>query len=97
MTTINIKTLSKLAEMPISETEAQKLEKELETTLQHVERLNDIDTSHVEGTNEVTDVVDVMREDVAKPSLTQAEALMNAKRVHNGFFVVPVIIEEAVE
>ena len=97
MTTIDVKYIAKLAELPMSEDALQKLEGELTATLKHVERLSDIDTSRVEGTNEVIDAVNVMREDIAQPSLTQAEALMNAKHVHNGFFVVPVIIEEAVE
>lgn len=97
MTTINVKHIAKLANIPVGDEEATRLEKELEETLKHVERLNDIDTSKVEGTNEVTQATNVWREDEVKPSLTQAEALMNAKHVHNGFFVVPVLIEEAVE
>ena len=94
---INVKHIAKLANLPLTEKEAEKLKKELETTLEHVERLNEIDTSKVKGTNEVTEAVNVVREDEVKPSLSQKEALQNAKRVHNGFFVVPVIIEEAIE
>ena len=37
---------------------------------------------------------DIWREDVVKPSLSQEEALMNAKNTYNGFFVVPVILAE---
>lgn len=97
MTKINVKHIAKLANIPLTHEQEEKLEKELEATLEHVERLSEIDTTKVDGTNEVTEAVNVMREDLVKPSLTQEEALQNAKKVHNGFFVVPIIIEEAVE
>ncbi|HEX7042346.1 MAG TPA: Asp-tRNA(Asn)/Glu-tRNA(Gln) amidotransferase subunit GatC [Patescibacteria group bacterium] len=97
MTKININHIAKLANIPLGDSEKEKLEKQLEETLKHVERLNEIDTSKVEGTNEVTGLKNVWREDEVTPSLFQAEALMNAKKVHKGFFVVPVILEEAVE
>ena len=97
MTKININHVAKLANIPLHDEEKAKLESQLEATLAHVERLKEIDTSKVEGTNEVTGLKNVWREDIVEPSLFQAEALMNAKKIHNGFFVVPVIIEEAVE
>lgn len=97
MTKINVKHISKLANLPITEEIAKKLDTELDATLEHIERLNEIDTANTKGTNEVVSMTNVMREDEVKPPLTQAEALMNAKKVHNGFFVVPVIIEEAIE
>ena len=95
--TIDIKHVAKLANIPVSDEQTKKLEKELEATLAHVERLNEIDTSSIEGTNEVTKAVNVMREDEILPSLSQEEALQNATQTYNGFFMVPVIIEEAVE
>ena len=94
---IHVQHIAKLASLPLTEAELEKLKKELEATLEHVERLNEIDTSKVEGTNEVTEARNVSREDIVKPSLSQKEALQNAKKVHNGFFVVPVIIEEGIE
>jgi aspartyl-tRNA(Asn)/glutamyl-tRNA(Gln) amidotransferase subunit C len=97
MTKINIKHIAKLANLPIAEEKLEKLEKQLEETLEHVDRLQEIDTSKVTGTNEVTKLSNVTRDDVIVPSLTQEEALLNAKQVHNGLFVVPVILEEAVE
>ncbi len=94
---INVKHIAKLANIPLTDSEAEKLKKELEATLKHVERLNEIDTSKVTGTNEVTEAINIFREDEAKPSLSQKEALKNAKKTYNGFFVVPVILEEAIE
>jgi len=97
MTKFDIHHIAKLANLPIPHEKLKKLEKELEQTIDHIKRLEEIDTSQVTGTNEVTNLSNVTREDVVEPSLTQEEALSNAKKTHNGFFVVPVIIEEAVE
>ncbi len=94
---INIKKLASLANIPLDENQEKKLEGELEQTLAHVATLNEIDTSKVQGTNEVTDATNVMRDDTVIPSLSQEEALKNAKNTHNGFFIVPVIIAEAIE
>lgn len=91
---INITHIAKLANLPLSKEEEKKLAAQLETTLEHIERLKEIDTTTITGTNEVTGLEDVLREDVAMPSLLQEEALINAKKSYNGFFVVPAILEE---
>lgn len=91
---IDINHLSKLANLNLSDKEKKSYSAQLESTLEHVERLQEIDTSGVEGTNEVTALKNIWREDEIKPSLSQKEALMNAQNTYNGFFVVPAILEE---
>lgn len=90
--TIDIDALAKLASLTPSPTLKKKLESQLETTLEHIKSLEDIDTSHITGTNEVTNLANVAREDDVEPSLTQHEALMNAKNTHNGFFIVNAVL-----
>lgn len=97
MTKLNIHKIAKLSNLSIPEERLGKLENQLEQTLKHIERLQNIDTSRVTGTNSVTNLSKVARDDSVEPSLTQEEALQNAKKTYNGFFVVPVILEEAVE
>lgn len=97
MTKLDVKRIAKLSNLTIPEDRLEKLEKQLEQTLEHIAHLENIDTSKVTGTNTVTNLSNITREDIVEPSLTQEEALQNAKNTHNGFFVVPVIIEEAVE
>lgn len=94
---IDVKKVAKLAELPIKEENLERLERELEQTVEHVDRLNNIDTSDVGETNTVTNLSNITRDDIIEPSLTQEEALQNAKHTHKGFFVVPVILKEAVE
>lgn len=96
-TKIDIKKIAKLANLFIKDDEAKRLESQLDSTIHHVDSLNDINTEKVVGTNDVTDLKNVAREDVTTPSLSQKDALKNAKNTYNGFFVVPVIIDEAIE
>ena len=94
---INVQSIAKLANIPITSEDARKLDVALQASVKHIERLSVIDTKSVEETAEVNHLHNVWRDDEVRPSFTQAEALMNAKHVFNGFFVVPVVIHEAVE
>lgn len=90
--TIDIKQVAKLANLPITPQEEKKLEKELSETLDYIATLNSIDTKNVEPTSQVTGLTNVLREDKSQPSLSQEEALANAKSTHNGFIKVTAIL-----
>ena len=92
--TIDITHVATLANMTVPESFKDKLEKQIESTVEHVESLSDIDTSKVAETNEVTNLSNVTEEDCVRPSLTQEEALMNATHTYNGFFVVDAVLPE---
>lgn len=91
---INVKHIAKLANLTITDSEEKVLETQLEATVEHVQSLTEIDTSTITGTNEVTNLSNVTREDVVELSLSQEQALQNAKRVYNGFFIVPAVLAE---
>ncbi len=90
---IDIYHTAQLANLPLSEAEAKKLGHELEETLTYIAHMNELDTKNIDPTSQVTGLENIMRKDVITPSLSQKEALKNAKRVHNGFFVVDAILE----
>lgn len=91
---IDINHFAKLANLPLSEEEKKKFEKQLEETLDYVAQLEEIDTKQVEPTSHVTGLENVTHEDVAAPSLPQEEVLKNAKSKQNGLFKVPAILED---
>lgn len=91
---INISHIAKLANLSLLPEEKLKLEKQLEETIDYVRELNQIDTENIEPTSQVTGLENITREDIAKPSLLQDEALFNAKSKHNGFFKVNAIFKE---
>ena len=91
---VDLSHIAKLANLPILPSEKDKLEKQLEETISYVEELNSVNSKNVEPTSQVTGLENVTRDDVAKPSLSQDEALSNTKSKHNGFFKVNAIFEE---
>lgn len=91
---IDINHVAKLAKLSLKKEEKIKLEKQLNETLEYVNQLSEIDTKNVDPTSQVTGLENVTREDEVKPSLSQEEALKNAKSTHNGFFKVKAILEE---
>jgi len=92
---IDIKHVAKLANLPLSEAEEKKFEKQLSETLEYVKQLEEIDTKGVEPTSQVTGLENVLREDEVKPSLNQEEALKNTKSSYKGYFKVKAILEQA--
>lgn len=90
---IDVTHVAKLANLPLSDEEKKKFEKQLSSILEYVEQLDKVDTKNVEPTSQVTGLENVTREDIVKPSLSQEEALANTKQKHNGLFKVPAILE----
>lgn len=91
---VNISQIAKLANLQILPNEKDKLEKQLEETIIYVEELSEINTTNIEPTSQVTGLENVTRDDVAKPSLSQDQALSNTKSKHNGFFIVNAVFEK---
>lgn len=91
---INVPHIAKLANLPLRENETAKFEKQLEETVTYVEELNRVDTKGLEPTGQVTGLENVTREDIAKPSLSQEQALSNARSTYNGFFKVDAIFDD---
>ena len=61
--------------------------------LGYIEKLNELDVSHVEPTAHAVPMVNVTRPDEARPSISNEEALRNAPAKANGLFLVPKIVE----
>lgn len=91
-----VKKVAKLANLPISQKQANELTKQLGVTVTYVSQLQALPTENVTETAQVTGLTNVWREDVVDKTrmLSQKEALANARRKHNGFFVVDAIFEE---
>ena len=91
---INVDHVAKLANLPLKPEEKEKFEKQLSDILAYFEKLKEVDTKNVETTSQVTGLENVVREDEAKPSLIQKEALLNTKSQVNGLFKVKAILTE---
>ncbi len=67
---------------------------QLSGILEHIDRLQQLDTEHIPPTAQVVEIASRLREDEPRPSLSQEEALANAPAAVNGMFRVPSIQEE---
>lgn len=94
LTRDQVKHVAKLANLPLSSEEEEKYSEQLSAILEYVDQLNQVDTSNVEPTFNVTGQSNVMSGDETIPSLSQAEALSNASKKETGFFVTKGVFDE---
>ncbi|MBN1915599.1 Asp-tRNA(Asn)/Glu-tRNA(Gln) amidotransferase subunit GatC [Candidatus Dojkabacteria bacterium] len=87
LTQEDIKHTAFLAHIKLSKNDIEKYEKELNSILSYVDILNEIDTSDVKETSQVTDISNRKRKDIDSSSLPQSEALSNTKNKARGYFV----------
>ena len=89
----DVNKVAKLANLTLTDQEKDKFETQLEETVEYVKELSQVNVKGIEPTSQVTGLENVTREDEIKPSLTQEEALKNAKSTYNGFFKVKGILQ----
>lgn len=86
--------VARLARLELSEEEKERMTRQLDGILGYVAKLDELDTSQVEPTSHVLPMLNVMREDEVKPSLSPGDALANAPDCEPPYFRVPRIIED---
>jgi aspartyl-tRNA(Asn)/glutamyl-tRNA(Gln) amidotransferase subunit C len=85
-----------LANLKLSDAEVRKLQADLDGILEHVARLNEVDTSGIEPMAQVlydAEETATLRPDVPAAPLGNTAALENAPQAGNGYFKVPKVIE----
>jgi len=90
------KHVAKLANIPITETEAEELASAFSETLIVVDELQKLAVDNTEPTHQVTGLTNVTRDDVVdkEKMFTQEQTLANASKTYQGFFVVPRILKK---
>jgi aspartyl-tRNA(Asn)/glutamyl-tRNA(Gln) amidotransferase subunit C len=89
----DVKYVAHLARLQLTPDEEKKLGAQLGGILGYIEKLNQLDVTHVEPTAHAVPLVNVTRPDEVRPSLPHDEALRNAPAKANGLFIVPKIVE----
>jgi aspartyl-tRNA(Asn)/glutamyl-tRNA(Gln) amidotransferase subunit C len=82
-----------LARLKFNEAEKERFTTQLNTILEYMDQLKELDTSRVEPTFHAVTRKNVFREDQVLPSSPQDLTLSNAPDGDRGFFRVPKIIE----
>ncbi|TCS95862.1 aspartyl/glutamyl-tRNA(Asn/Gln) amidotransferase subunit C [Hazenella coriacea] len=89
-----VEKVASLARLTLTEEEADQYTVQLNNILQFAEKLNELDTDQVEPTSHAYPMVNVMREDEVRPSISREKALLNAPEQQDGLFKVPAVFEE---
>lgn len=84
----DVEYVASLARLGLSDEEKMRLRDQLSAILESMDLLNEIDVANIPPTAQVIALTNVMRDDVVRSSLTQAQALSNAPRQSGGFFEV---------
>jgi aspartyl-tRNA(Asn)/glutamyl-tRNA(Gln) amidotransferase subunit C len=90
---IDVKYVAHLARIGLSPEEERAMAAHLGGILGYIEKLKELDVTNVEPTAHAVPMVNVMRADMVRPSLSQEEAMANAPAQANGLFLVPKIVE----
>ena len=87
----DVEHVAKLARLELTQEEKEMFTHQLGDVLQHVEKMNEVDTTGVEPMNHPIDFSNVMREDNKIYENTREELMQNAPDIEGEFFKVPKI------
>jgi aspartyl-tRNA(Asn)/glutamyl-tRNA(Gln) amidotransferase subunit C len=90
---MDINHVAMLARLKLTDAEKEQFEKQVNSIINYIDKLNELDTSSIEPTAHVLPISNVFREDQLRTSLPREKALQNAPEKDDGFYRVPKIIE----
>ena len=94
-----VKKIGKLANLNLQDNEVDLFAGQFTKTIEVVNELNEIDTTNIDATYQVNGLSNMTRADEVDMSrvLPRDVALREAKKTHNGFFVVERLIDSDAE
>ena len=90
-----VQQVAHLARLKVSDSEVDRLSRELGAILTYVELLNEVDTDGVEPMAHAVELSNVLRADEPAESLPRDQALANAPKSDGRYFLVPPILDDA--
>ena len=82
-----------LARIELTEDEKRLFSKQINSILEYIDKLNELETKNIEPTAHILSIKNVFREDRLSLSLPKDKALQNAPNSVDDFYRVPKIIE----
>lgn len=86
--------IAHLARLDFPQSEKAAMKKDLERMIRFVEKLSELDTTGVPPLLHMSDVVNNLREDEVRGSISRREALENAPSATGQYFLVPKVIKK---
>ncbi|OGD10660.1 hypothetical protein A2397_00115 [Candidatus Amesbacteria bacterium RIFOXYB1_FULL_44_23] len=92
---MDVSHVAKLANLTLTDSEIKKFQSQFAQTIDTIAVINELDTSAVVPSFQVTGLSNVLRPDEIDQSrvLTQHQVLSQASQTHKGFVVVPAVID----
>ena len=94
--TINLKTIkhiSKLSRISVDDKKAKKLEDDLNSIFEFIEKLNELDTDKIEPLTSIAETTLKLRSDEVKSKNIREQIVKNSPQDNEDYFVVPKVIE----
>ena len=88
-----INKIARLSRIKLDDKESEDYIKDLNSILDWVEQLNEVNTENVEALTNISSSILPKREDVSKDTNSSDEILENAPDKLEGFFAVPKVVE----
>ncbi len=88
-----INKIARLSRIKLDDKESEDYIKDLNSILNWVEQLNEVNTENVEPLSNISSSILPKREDVSKDTNSSDEILENAPDKLEGFFAVPKVVE----
>ena len=88
-----INKIASLSRIKLDDKESTDYIKDLNSILDWVDQLNEVNTDNVEPLSNISSAVLVKRDDIAKDTNSSEEVLENAPDKLEGFFAVPKVVE----
>lgn len=95
-----VKKVADLAKLEFASEELDALTTELNAVLGYIDQLSELDVSNVEpleNLNEATTEQSALRRDMVRPSLSMEDALRNAPKSADQYFLVPKVLAQEVK
>ena len=90
----DVEHVAHLARLGLTEEELGRLEGQLNHILDQYAILASVPTDHIAPTAQTIELENILRDDIARPSLAQEDVLANAPARAGEFLVVPAILGE---
>ena len=94
LTTEQVEQVAHLARLRLAPDEMERMRMQLSSILDHIQSLQEVDVTGVPITSQVTDLTNVMRDDVVNSALPTDAALANAPDRDGNYFRVKAVFEE---
>lgn len=86
--------LAHLARLYFTEEEKKDFTADLQNMVAFVEKLKEVDTTHIAPLLHMGDAINALRNDEIQGSVSTSDALANAPAVNGAFFTVPKVIKK---